>query len=398
MDIPTALGLVTAGISIAGAAYALVRYFMSVVALRRIPDYLSGIYTGYFNQTKTGKLNYDIIEIKKRRSGLFGETIYAHTFMYDYTFTAVKLRTTKNIYKGSWINKHAKSYVGSFQFRVFNNCDDILFEGAWIGPNENEIVKYGDWKLRKTPIQDVSKVFEPRKTDHSIIKKIVKAHEAEPERTIQIKNLTFEIPSGVFDPDKGKISLRLLEKVEEDMGFPDSVLDLGTGCGLYALYYANCGSRHVVASEIEEVALNCAKLNASRNRLENKVTFIRPKESQLYHGIPVDQKFDLIIANLPFTASEYCLQASDSVYHSCFAADRGIYRNLALGAQFHLKDSGFLYFSFAESGYERELHAFLELGNLEYTVVERKIEKDDTFLIYKAKIKESLTSRWSQQY
>ncbi|QDU08157.1 methyltransferase [Gimesia aquarii] len=396
MDITTSLGLIASGIAVTTAIYGVCKYIRNLIMYLSLPDYLTGLYTGFYIQNQTSKINFDVVEIKKKIGGLMGRTIYAHSLNFDYHFTAYKLQGTKNVYEGKWHNQHTKKYMGSFQFRIIKEGSNVLIVGGWIGPNEEERIKFGDWKLRKSEIQELPKKLEPKKKNERILEDIIRRHESEPECVERIKNLRFSIPKGVFNPIRGKISIPLMEKVKDQVGFPDLVLDLGCGCGLYALYFAQYGeATHVFASDSNRASLNAAKLNASYNRVEDKITFIESRSDQIYHGIPKDKKFDLIIANLPFTAKENCIKYENSPYFHCFSADSKLYFNLVLGAQFHLKDNGFLFFTFGESGYEDELHDFLGLANLQYTIVERRVEKDDVFLIYKAWIKESLSKRWS---
>lgn len=74
-----------------------------------------------------------------------------------------------------------------------------------------------------------------------------------------------------------------------------SVLDLGTGSGVCALFAAR-HARRVVAADISSAAVRCARLNALLNHLENRI--------DVRHGdlfVPVaGERFDLVLFNPPF--------------------------------------------------------------------------------------------------
>ena len=77
-----------------------------------------------------------------------------------------------------------------------------------------------------------------------------------------------------------------------------SVLDIGTGTGVQAIQAAVAGAREVCATDINPLAIACARENVRLNGVEAVVTVI---ESDLFEKIPPGRTFDLIIANLPIT-------------------------------------------------------------------------------------------------
>lgn len=74
------------------------------------------------------------------------------------------------------------------------------------------------------------------------------------------------------------------------------VLDVGTGCGIQAIAAAKKADS-VLAIDINESALRCAKENAERNGSAGKIAFL---QSDLFSEIPPSEKFDLIIFNPPY--------------------------------------------------------------------------------------------------
>jgi SAM-dependent methyltransferase len=77
----------------------------------------------------------------------------------------------------------------------------------------------------------------------------------------------------------------------------DSVLDVGTGCGIQALLAAR-HSRRVVGTDVNERALSMARFNAWLNGVTN----VELRTGSLYEPVK-DEQFDLLMANPPFVVS-----------------------------------------------------------------------------------------------
>lgn len=78
------------------------------------------------------------------------------------------------------------------------------------------------------------------------------------------------------------------------------ILDVGTGSGCIAvsLAYKLPGGK-IVASDIEESALQVANMNVQRHQLENRITLVK---SDLLSNI--EGEFDLVVANLPYIGTK----------------------------------------------------------------------------------------------
>ncbi len=75
----------------------------------------------------------------------------------------------------------------------------------------------------------------------------------------------------------------------------ESALDLGTGCGVVALFLAAAGVRRVVATDISERALRLARANARLNGFDT----IEFRHGSLFEPV-AGERFDLILSNPPF--------------------------------------------------------------------------------------------------
>ena len=91
---------------------------------------------------------------------------------------------------------------------------------------------------------------------------------------------------------------RLVEMIVEQFGkdHPARVLDMATGSGCIGLSLAKAWPKSaVMLTDISEDALELARLNCSRLKLEERVRLLR---SDLFEK--VDGQFDLIVSNLPY--------------------------------------------------------------------------------------------------
>lgn len=101
---------------------------------------------------------------------------------------------------------------------------------------------------------------------------------------------TFVVPPEVIPPNPMGLGESVLLEVREN----DRVLDMGTGCGVNGILAAS-KSRQVVAVDVNPIAVECAKGNAKRNGVANRVVV---RESDIFQNL--SGKFDLILFDPPF--------------------------------------------------------------------------------------------------
>jgi ribosomal protein L11 methyltransferase len=89
------------------------------------------------------------------------------------------------------------------------------------------------------------------------------------------------------------MSLRLLEQITRSLKCGWSLVDLGTGSGIFALAAKAFGANHVFAIDVDPIAILTARANARLNKIEG-VDF---KVAEVRSWRPA-RKFDIVTANL----------------------------------------------------------------------------------------------------
>lgn len=184
---------------------------------------------------------------------------------------------------------------------------------------------------------------------------------------IDFLGLDFSVNQNVLIP-RPETEL-LVEKITEHFreGFsPKSILDIGTGSGAIILSLANicysssgarsahiCSNSKLFASDISQKALAVARKNAKNLGFAGKVCFKKGDLFQPWQG----QKFDLIVANLPYIPHEdMATLAVDLIHYEPRTALDGGHEGLEIYERFfaeigsHLNGGGKV---FCEIGYDQ---------------------------------------------
>ncbi|OYT27465.1 MAG: hypothetical protein B6U97_01435 [Candidatus Altiarchaeales archaeon ex4484_96] len=106
---------------------------------------------------------------------------------------------------------------------------------------------------------------------------------------IYFQDITLRTDEQVYEPAEDSYLLALNQRIKKD----DSVLDLGTGCGIQGITAAKQAA-DVLATDINRRALKLAEKNAKRNNIKN----IRFRLSDMFTNIT--EKYDVILFNPPY--------------------------------------------------------------------------------------------------
>lgn len=100
-------------------------------------------------------------------------------------------------------------------------------------------------------------------------------------------------PGMAFGTGTHPTTVLCIQAIEKKLTNGDYVIDVGTGTGVLSIAAAKLGAAKVLALDLDEVAVNSAKLNVTLNKVQDVVTV---KQNNLLEQ--VEEKADLIVANI----------------------------------------------------------------------------------------------------
>lgn len=162
----------------------------------------------------------------------------------------------------------------------------------------------------------------------------------------------------------------------------DSVLDLGTGCGIQALH-ASRFARRVVATDISERALGYARLNAELNGIDS----IEFRTGSLWEPVEGEQ-FDRIVTNPPFVITPRRRDVPSYEYRDGGMTGDGVVQRVVEGCAAHLRPGGTVqmlgnweYRADGRSGTARvrEWTRSESVGGLDAWIVEREVQSPEEY-------------------
>jgi release factor glutamine methyltransferase len=109
-------------------------------------------------------------------------------------------------------------------------------------------------------------------------------------KKVFFQNYAFHVSNNVYEPAEDSFLFADHLTVREG----DSVLDMGTGCGILGIIVAKKASE-VVAVDVNPHSVRCAKQNAEVNHVSDKMFLV---QGELFTAIRVGRKFDLIYLTL----------------------------------------------------------------------------------------------------
>jgi release factor glutamine methyltransferase len=115
-------------------------------------------------------------------------------------------------------------------------------------------------------------------------------------KKVYFKDHVFMVDEHVYEPAEDSFLLAEKMTVTED----DTVLDMGTGCGILAVLAAE-KAKSVLAVDINPYAIECAIKNAETNGVKERIKF---RNGDLFQPIKPNANFSLILFNAPYLPSE----------------------------------------------------------------------------------------------
>ena len=150
-----------------------------------------------------------------------------------------------------------------------------------------------------------------------------------------------------------------------------SVLDLGTGSGVGAVFAARCGAA-VVAVDINPEAVRCARINALLNRVDERVEV---RTGDLFEPV-AGLRFDLVLFNPPY----YRGVPRDNLDRAWRGED--VFERFAAGLGRVLAPDGYALLTLSTDGDCDELLAELEAAGFSREIVERTDLINEVVTVY----------------
>jgi release factor glutamine methyltransferase len=192
-------------------------------------------------------------------------------------------------------------------------------------------------------------------------------------------DLTFDVYEEVYEPAED--TFLIADILNRTAAEGETVLDVGTGCGILAVV-ASKKAKRVVATDVNPHAVECAKRNAKANRASSKV---QVRLGDLFEPISETEEFGMIVFNAPYLPST-------PGEHRCWKSrawaggptGRRIIDRFIKDAPNHLKFKGrILLVQSTLSDVEETLRKFQETG-LDAKVVAEKKAAFETIVVIQA--------------
>jgi len=158
-------------------------------------------------------------------------------------------------------------------------------------------------------------------------------------------------------------SIPLVENLKINKG--ESVLDIGTGSGVIAVFAAYKGAGKVVAIDINPAAVKAAKDNA---KLHGFSEIIDVRVSDMFESVRENEKFDVITGNLPFRDKE----APDLVAASHWDTDLQTHKKFFADVNEHLKPNGRIYLAQSIYGAVDEMKKMAQSAGFQVNLIGKK--------------------------
>jgi HemK-related putative methylase len=115
-------------------------------------------------------------------------------------------------------------------------------------------------------------------------------------RLERVRDMRIMVIPGVANPKVLRSGAFFASQIDARLiGAATSVLDIGTGSGVCALFAAR-HARRVVAVDVSAAAVRCTRLNALLNRLEERIDI---RHGDLFAPL-AGERFELVLFNPPF--------------------------------------------------------------------------------------------------
>jgi release factor glutamine methyltransferase len=199
-------------------------------------------------------------------------------------------------------------------------------------------------------------------------------------KRVYFRDYTFDVWENVYEPAED--SFLFAENI--DVQEAETVLDVGTGCGILGILAAEKASA-VVSVDVNPYAIRCAKENAKLNDLQSKSYYV---QGDLFTPLSESSKFDLVLFNAPYLpADEDEMESWIGRAWAGGATGRQVIDRFIVEAPKYLKDKGrVLLMQSTLAGVDETLRRFADYGMSGRVVAECALPLFETIKLVEAKI------------
>jgi HemK-related putative methylase len=183
---------------------------------------------------------------------------------------------------------------------------------------------------------------------------------------IEAYGMKFQVNEHVFSPVHCSSYRFFIPKLPDVTG--QDVLEIGSGHGIVSCYLAK-KAKKVVATDINQFAVENTTLNAKLNNLEN----IETRQSDVYTNVP--EKYDVIFWNTPwgYVPEDFEGSMTPEEFGMFDPGYKAISKYILEGKQ-HLNPGGSLYLGFGHSGADIKLiQKLVDESGLKFSVADKGI-------------------------
>lgn len=224
-----------------------------------------------------------------------------------------------------------------------------------------------------------------KKINPELTRKFLEEIKNQKSEVVDVEGIKIKTGKNVFPP-RSNFS-RTSEKLHTLFGDLKglSVLDVGTGTGVQTIQAIVSGARKAVGLDINPEAVACANENVELNVVKDKATIL---QSDLFSALKSDEKFDVVIANLPIT--DFPIEGI--VESSLYDPDYGLHKRFFTEVGSHLVDDGIIIMTHINfkgpgdfdafekmiQGYGYQIERYIEIEDIGYLWRMYRIRRDVT--------------------
>jgi release factor glutamine methyltransferase len=180
----------------------------------------------------------------------------------------------------------------------------------------------------------------------------------------------FYVFPNVFMPNWDTIPLFKNWKIKRNA----KLLDLGTGSGIIAIMSKYAGAGKVLAVDINPDALKAAKFNVRFHKFGKSIRVIK---SNLFDNVNKNEKFDIIVANIPWRK----IPTKNVIEKSMWDDDMSVNKRFFDQVNNFLKPSGKIYFLQANFGEMKDIRKLIKKSGF---VIKKTFAERDGWKIFYA--------------